>query len=175
MDNRERVKELLDIVRESYPKEATELWNLFKSQAKPDKITEVLHVSNKAREQDQDIEINRLRQQLVSANIAKVSAEGRLTKLEKEWEDKVTLRFKKLELLHPFFSLSDKQAEKMHREFTDKLMWGTKCVDLSSLSFAMKQMCLHIGFSEFMFLQGCGARTPADLVKFRFKIIKEKE
>lgn len=184
MDTREELKEQLDSIREEHPNVAQKVWELFKLIKKPETVKETVVIRDEKLEQELEEEVKQLKYQLSSKafQIKSLTAEvdywkSEILKIQEQWNERFTVRVSEATIEHPYFTQKDDILLKLHRKLTEEMIKRLPMEGAENLSFAKKQMFLHIGFSEFWLLKSLSCKTIDELVKTHFpvKIILDKE
>lgn len=184
MDTREELKEQLDSIREEHPNVAQKVWELFKLIKKPETVKETVVIRDEKREQELEEEVKQLKYQLTTkafqvkeANEQVEYWKNEVAKLKEEWEERFTVRVSEAVIDHPFFGQKDNELLKLHKILTEDMIKRLPMEGAENLSFAKKQMFLHIGFSEFWLLKSLSCKDLGQLAKTTFpvKIIRDKE
>lgn len=169
---RDDLKGQLDLIRKQFPDVANRVWSIFKFIKSPEKSIEKIEVRNEKIERELELELESLRARLEQKILQTQQLEREITDMKAEWEEKNTVYIEDVAFTHPYLRLPDEILRKMYKDQTDKLFENLPISGADKLSYAKKQMFLHIGFSEFHLLKSLTAKSLTELREshFRFKI-----
>ena len=166
---REELKVQLDEIRSEYPEVARNIWELFKEMKTPEKVVEKVVVKDDQKEQELSVKVQSLESQLVSKKFHVAQLKQEVDSINNKWEERFTVYFEDT-IDHFYLKKSDEELRVMHRGLTEKI---TEALPFrNNLTFAQKQILLHLGFSEFHLLKTLSDPTGVEGGCFPVKIKK---